>query len=50
MKFLWYMTNGKIQVEFEKGGYASILTGIIAPGNHKNCVCSVLLNNLNFND
>ena len=36
LKFIWFMTINKIQVEFEKGGYASIWTGVIAPGISQN--------------
>ena len=31
LKFKWYLTINKIQVEFEREGYASIWTGEIAP-------------------
>ena len=31
LKFIWYLTINKIQVEFEREGYASIWTVEIAP-------------------
>ena len=31
MKFIWYLTITKVQLEFEREGYASIWTSVIAP-------------------
>ena len=47
LKFIWYLTINKIQVEFEKGGYASILPpGITAPERREElllfCFCSII--------
>ena len=34
LKFIRYMTISKIQIDFEKGGYASVLAGV--PDRSKN--------------
>ena len=31
MNFFWYMTFNKVQAEYEKGGFAPILTAFISP-------------------
>ena len=36
LKFIWYLTIYRIQVEFEKAGYASILPGVMVPDRHEN--------------
>ena len=33
MKFIWYMAISKIQAEFEKRGYVSILTAVMMAAN-----------------
>ena len=44
------MTINKIQVEFRKGQYSSIWTGVIAFDRPKNENIWFWLNNLSFND
>ena len=34
-KFIWYLTINKIQVQFEKEGYASIWPGVTAPDRYE---------------
>ena len=36
LKFIWYLTINRIQVELEKEDYASIWPGVTAPGRHEN--------------
>ena len=37
LKFMWYMSIKKIQVEFEKGRYALSWTKVIASDRCENC-------------
>ena len=55
MNLRWYLTTNKIQVQLEKGGYASILAGVVAPDrSEKNWKIfgfhSITFNNLTLND
>ena len=36
LKFLWYLTINIIQAELERGGNASIWTGVMASVRHEN--------------
>ena len=50
LKFTWYLTSNKIQVEYEKEGYASIGPGVMAPDRREIANFWFPLNNLSFKE